>query len=120
MKKLITVIRGNKLARFGGGFVALAVSSETPDVYNFGFKSDAVVSQVEVTFDIVQQTGSEGSITGYDYKYNVFVPVFDSSTSDDVAKAVEKFVMDEDFQCSLNIEYQAVKKSLESEMVANK
>jgi hypothetical protein len=108
MKKLITIIRGNKIARFGGGFTAVAVNTDNPDVYNFGFKSDAEVYQVEVSFDVEKKLGAVGDITGYSYEYNVFTPVFEvPSTRDEVATAIRQFCIDDSFQSALNKEFQA-------------
>ena len=111
MKRLITVIRGDKIARFGGGFTAVAVNTETPDVYAYGFKSDAEVYQVEVSFDVEKKLGAVGDITGYTYEYNVFTPVFEvPSSREEVGKAIRHFCNDlpSDFQSSLNIELQSI------------
>ena len=109
MKRLITVIRGDKIARFGGGFTATAVNTETPDVYAYGFKSDAEVYQVEVSFLRQKKPGAVGDITGYTYEYNVFTPVFEvPSSREEVANAIRHFCIDDDFQSSLNIELQSI------------
>jgi len=110
MKKLITVIRGNKIARFGGGFTAVAVNTDSPDVYSFGFKSDAEVYQIEVSFYVEKKLGAVGDITGYSYEYNVFTPVFEvPSTREEVGLAVRQFCNDDSFQSALNKEFQSLK-----------
>jgi hypothetical protein len=108
MKKSITIIRGDKIARFGGGFTAVAVNTETPDVYAFGFKSDAEVYQVEVSFDVEKKVGAVGDITGHTYEYNVFIPVFEvPSSREEVGIAIRHFCIDDEFQSQLNKEFKA-------------
>lgn len=105
MNKIIHVLSGTRLARFGGGYFSTVI--EDKNVAKYGDK----VKSFEISFDVVKVKGSEGSLTGYEYEYNVFHPDLSDIKDAMIVKAIMVYVMDDMYQSALNKEMAETAKS---------
>jgi len=105
------------MAKLGGGVVSVVVPLESVDTDKFrrqyGFRPDCLeagrfywrgtvsMQSTHVDFSESTHVGSEGVLTGYEYEYLVFTPVFSPETSEGVREVLRKHVMDDSYQSML-------------------